>query len=238
MSFDLQRLAAATGLGSAMAEREATTGSARVAKARAFVGSLPTGSRILDIGCGNGWILAPFIGSLRVCGIDGHEEYVRSARAKGIDAEVGDIENLPYDSATFDAVFAGEVIEHTLSPDRFLCGINRVLKPGGVAILTVPNIRTPVGLLMFLVGLPPMFAARYRSSHLRDFTARLIKSALRNNGFEIVRLTGSAFMIPPFGPRLAFLGAAFPSWADHFVILSKKVRDASYDESAEFSGAL
>jgi hypothetical protein len=74
-----------------------------------------------------------------------------------------------------------------------------------------------------------MFAARYRSSHLRDFTAKLVRQALTNNGFKVRDLTGSAFMIPRFGPRLSGLADVFPSWADNFIVRAEKIADATYD---------
>jgi SAM-dependent methyltransferase len=232
--FETQRRAANAASNTGHFCREFAISSARISKARSFIDDLPSGSSILDVGCSDGAMLEPFVGRLEVHGVDASRELVDVANSRGLRAMVADVESLPFDNATFDAVFAGEVIEHTISPDRCLSEINRVLKPLGTLILTAPNIRTPIGVAMLLYGLPPMYAARYRSSHFRDFTARLLKLALRNNGFEVEKFTGSAFMIPKFGPRFARLADVFPSWADNFIVKAIRVAESRYDAEAEF----
>lgn len=233
-AFELQR-AAHQAMSESGAARELRLGNdSRIGKAREFLGALAPGSAILDVGCGDGIVVASLVGSYEFSGVDGDEVQVALARERGINAVVADITNLPFASASFDAAFAGEVIEHTFSPDKFLVEINRVLKPGGTLILTVPNIRTAVGVAMLLCGYAPMFAARYRSCHFRDFTERLIRAALRNNGFEVEGLRGSAFTVPGLGPRFPKLADLLHAWADHFIIRARKVREAVYDLRNEF----
>lgn len=50
-------------------------------------------------------------------------------------------DRVPLDAGTVDAIYANQVIEHIINPIDFLKEIKRVLKPGGTAILTTPNIR-------------------------------------------------------------------------------------------------
>ncbi|KDE14934.1 class I SAM-dependent methyltransferase [Rhodococcus aetherivorans] len=54
-------------------------------------------------------------------------------------AEVGDALALPYDDETFDVVLISEVLEHVPEDDRAIAEFVRVLKPGGVAAVTVPR---------------------------------------------------------------------------------------------------
>ena len=210
----------------------------RVRRAQELVAKLGDGASILDVGCSDGTILAPFVGRLKVHGIDGSDALVEAARAKGILARAGNAEELPYSDGEFDAVFAGEVIEHQLSTDRFLTECNRVLKHGGVAILTIPNIRTPVSIAMMLYGLPPLGSARYRSPHVRDFTAKTARIALANNGFRVDFLTGSAFTIPPFGQRFGALASLLPTWSDNLIIRAVKVRNAVYRQENDVEVSL
>lgn len=210
----------------------------RVRKAQTLLAELDDGARVLDVGCSDGSIMAPFVGRLEVHGVDASEMLVAAAQAKGMLARVGDVEALPYGDGEFDAVFAGEVIEHQLSTDRFLAECNRVLKQGGVTILTIPNIRTPVSLAMMLYGLPPLGSARYRSPHVRDFTAKTARIALRNNGFRVESLMGSAFTLPPFGQRFGMLAALLPTWSDNLIIKAVKIRDVVYHEEHDVEVSL
>ena len=53
---------------------------------------------------------------------------------------VGDVSNgLPWQNEYFDAIFAGEIIEHIIDTDFFLDEINRVLNDKGQVVLTTPN---------------------------------------------------------------------------------------------------
>ncbi|NLV78609.1 MAG: methyltransferase domain-containing protein [Rhodococcus sp.] len=54
-------------------------------------------------------------------------------------AEVGDALALPYDDATFDVVLISEVLEHVPEDERAIAELVRVLRPGGVAAVTVPR---------------------------------------------------------------------------------------------------
>ena len=49
-----------------------------------------------------------------------------------------DGKHLPFDNETFDSLFCSEVLEHIFNPDEILPELNRVLKPGGRALITVP----------------------------------------------------------------------------------------------------
>ena len=52
---------------------------------------------------------------------------------------IGSILDIPFDKNTFDYVICTEVIEHTVNPKQAVKELSRVLKPGGILILTVPN---------------------------------------------------------------------------------------------------
>lgn len=53
--------------------------------------------------------------------------------------EVGDALHMPYDDATFDVVLISEVLEHVPEDARAIAEVVRILKPGGVAAVTVPR---------------------------------------------------------------------------------------------------
>ena len=63
------------------------------------------------------------------------------AKKKGINVKIHDIsKGLPYDSGYFDAIFAGEIIEHMTDDMFFLAECKRILKKNGILLLTTPNL--------------------------------------------------------------------------------------------------
>ncbi|OGB98575.1 methyltransferase type 11 [candidate division KSB1 bacterium RBG_16_48_16] len=60
-------------------------------------------------------------------------------RMKGVDHHV-DLQQLPFDDATYDFVFASHVLEHIPDDEKAICEICRILKPNGIAILPIPII--------------------------------------------------------------------------------------------------
>jgi SAM-dependent methyltransferase len=222
---DFQKLFSVDGVGT---PDEAT--GPRVEKVRRIFAE-SNAKTILDIGCANGAILKPLLGTRELHGVDISEVLVQKANAIGMKALVHDVESgpLPYSNGTFDAVFCGETIEHQVDTDWLLSEINRVLKPGGVIVLTFPNIRTVLSLLMMtFFDIPPMYAARYRASHVRDFTLKTIKMALDKNGFTFRQAVGTAFYFPKIGEFGKGLAEWFPSWSHTSVVVAAKHRDAVY----------
>jgi SAM-dependent methyltransferase len=203
----------------------------RIDKIRNIVAGFKDRMRILDIGCADGSILSPFAKLHELHGVEICDSLVQQANAAGVKAVMHDVEAkaLPYPDKTFNIVFCGETIEHQVDTDWLMAEINRVLKPGGKAILTFPNIRTVLGLGMLLfLDLPPMYAARYRSPHYRDFTLRTMKIVLGNHGFVFDRAVGSAFYLPRIGEFWSGVATFFPSWAHTVVVVASKAKDSTY----------
>jgi SAM-dependent methyltransferase len=100
-------------------------------------------ARILDVGCGDGSGIA-FLESLgwRASGVEIDPVAVQAARARGLDVIEGDMESAGFDDESFDAVTSSHVVEHLHDPRAFLDKIRRVLRPGGVLVITTPNVRS------------------------------------------------------------------------------------------------
>jgi trans-aconitate methyltransferase len=89
------------------------------------------GERILDIGCGDGALTAKIAASgATVVGIDSSPSMVEAARARGLDAQLGNAELLPF-HAEFDAVFSNAALHWVRNQEAMLAGVYRALKPGG-----------------------------------------------------------------------------------------------------------
>lgn len=98
--------------------------------------------RVLDAASGEGYgtaILAA--GEARsVVGVDVDPGAVEHARGRyGLDFEIGDAVELPFDDGAFDLVVSFETIEHVAEPDRALAEFRRVLSDEGTLIISTPN---------------------------------------------------------------------------------------------------
>ncbi|HKZ42949.1 MAG TPA: class I SAM-dependent methyltransferase, partial [Candidatus Hodarchaeales archaeon] len=101
----------------------------------------------LDIGCGDGVTLyKAMLAGGRIIGVDIEYSGLALAR-KQIENRMkqtpklvnSSCYHLPFPDQSFDYVLSVEVIEHLAKPDQFLSEIRRVLRPGGIIVLTTPQ---------------------------------------------------------------------------------------------------
>ena len=107
-----------------------------------FLPHLKPGMAVLDAGCGPGSItlgLAEAVAPGNVTGVDLDARSLEVARKlaaerviQNVTLELHHLRALPYEDATFDAVFMHAVLQHVDEPVRILRELHRVLKPGGV----------------------------------------------------------------------------------------------------------
>ncbi len=102
---------------------------------------VPEGERVLDLGCANGWGTAKVARHYETFGIDPSEEYIEQARRRVPSAHltVGPAEHLPYPDGHFAAVQMLDVLEHVENERAAICEIVRVLRPGGLLVISVPH---------------------------------------------------------------------------------------------------
>lgn len=94
--------------------------------------------RVLDVGCGLGELGERFQNELRahVCAIDISPRMVELSKARGLDARLADVEQLPYPDHDFDCVFAGWVLYHVPDLQRAIAECARVLTSNGALVAT------------------------------------------------------------------------------------------------------
>jgi len=138
-----RRAAAYTGVGTAVDARSAVV--AAVAEARP--------ERVLEVGCGWGelarWIAADVHAA--VVAIDLSPHMVELARSNGVEAEVADVQELPFADRSFDVVVAAWMLYHVPDRDQAVSEIARVLRPGG-RLVAVTNSVLHLHELRELVG--------------------------------------------------------------------------------------
>ena len=102
------------------------------------------GAEVLDAGCGVGYGSA-FLSEAaeRVVGVDRDEPAIAYARARyggpNVEFQVGDVAALDLPDTSFDAVCAFETIEHLDDAGAFVGEVARVLRPGGVFLVSTPR---------------------------------------------------------------------------------------------------
>ncbi len=119
-----------------------------------------------------------------------------------------DGKHLPFDDNTFDSLFCSEVLEHVFNPNEILPELNRVLKPGARALITVP--------FCWNEHEVPFDYARYTSFGITHL--------LGQHGFRVVELKKSG----------NFVRVIFQLWALYFFERLKKFGRAGYAISLFF----
>ena len=122
--------------------------------------------RTLDVGCGS----KPYLHLYRSSEYVGLEIDTPQNRVSKNADYFYDGTEFPFGDVSFDSIVANEVFEHVFNPDQFLNEVARVLKPGGMILMTMPFIWDEHE--------QPWDFARYSSFG--------IKSLLEKHGFEIV----------------------------------------------------
>src|SRR5690242_18121124 len=130
--------------------------------------------RILDVGCGTGANLKMLAACGRAEGVDISPQAIEFCRERGLDSvKLGAIEQLPYESESFDLVTALDVVEHLDDDVLGLREMRRVLRRDGRLLLFVPA-------FMFLWGVQDDV-----SNHRRRYTVLSLLSAVEAAGFSI-----------------------------------------------------
>jgi len=106
-----------------------------------YLQTLPPGSRVLDLGCGNGAMLGTLLDrGWTLVGLDISTSGIKQARKRwpGVRFEVADATGDLGALGQFDAIYSTEVIEHVVLARRFAQNCFRLLKPGGIVVLSTP----------------------------------------------------------------------------------------------------
>lgn len=115
------------------------------------------GRELAEIGSGGGHVLRMFPRA-KITAIDVSDVFLDTARKNlaGYDAKFikGEVDKLDLPSASFDRIICTEVLEHTRDPEAILGALARLLKPAGVAVITVPNDPLIDGLKAFVKKTP------------------------------------------------------------------------------------
>ena len=149
--------------------------------AAALGGAVGPGTDVLDAGCGTGGLLrrlAAAAGDCRFQGLDFSPLACELARERtGLPVTLGSVLALPFGDTTFDAIVSCDVVCQVAEPERALAEFRRVLRPGGVLILTLPAYRW-------------MYSYHDRQvGNLRRYSRGETASLLQGSGFRPLAMT-------------------------------------------------
>jgi len=152
--------------------------------------------KILDIGCGRGL----FLDVMRRGGWDtiGTEFSAKTAsyaiNTYGLKILPGDIIQHKLPAKSFDAININQVLEHLKNPDKVIEESLRLLRKGGLLIVSVPDLRSP----QFTIGKKNWFLLDL-PYHLFHFTEEGLGELLRKNKFKVKHIKRFSLEISPFG---------------------------------------
>lgn len=152
--------------------------------------------RILDVGCGAG-MLGSSLKAERECEVVGVEinphaaEVARRHLDLVLEIDLDEAEDLPLETSSFDCVICADVLEHLRDPERTLRMLARYLRPEGVLVASIPNVRHASALLPLLVHGRWQYQDEgiLDRTHLRFFTSTEVADLLAKAGYR-VRATG------------------------------------------------
>jgi SAM-dependent methyltransferase len=137
----------------------------------------------------------------RAYGIDISEPIVKQARTAfdtgpgarcGLQGAVGDVRELPFRDGSFDAIYSMGTIEHFTDTERAVAEMARVLKPGGRAIVGVPNRHDPF--LRPLLATTLQAVGLYGYGYEKSYSRRALKQMLERAGLSVVAETAILFV--------------------------------------------
>jgi SAM-dependent methyltransferase len=156
---------------------------------------LPAGARVLDAGCGSGRTMVELADyGDQVSGIELSAEAAELARERGVgEVQIGRLEELPWDDATFDLITCLDVIEHIPDDVAALSELRRVARSGAWLLVTVPAYQA-------------LWSRHDEANHhYRRYSRSALRTAARSAGWHIERLSSfnSLLLGPAAAVRLA-----------------------------------
>jgi 2-polyprenyl-6-hydroxyphenyl methylase/3-demethylubiquinone-9 3-methyltransferase len=163
-----------------------------------LAGPLPPGTRVLDVGCGNGFTCGEFLRKgCSTVGIDLSEQGItiaRQAYPEGrfelLGADMNVLANLKEEP--FDLVVSSEVVEHLYDPRSFARGCFAALKPGGRLICTTPYHGYLKNLVLAVAGKWDAHAnPLWDGGHIKLWSRATLGRLLAETGFTNIQFRGA-----------------------------------------------
>lgn len=197
----------------------------------------PTG-KLLDVGCGAGRLLNRM--KKRGWDVEGVDFDAQAAslatKRYGVKTHVGDLSQCQLPSNSFDAITLSQTIEHLYDPNATLLECLRILKPGGLLVMTTPN-PLSIGTTEFSASWRGWEAPR----HLHLFPVETLKHLTEQSGFQVTEAsTYSAGAAVVYRVSKEIQLAKELTWIDQLHLLlwgyKKELREFAAQQTHPFTG--
>jgi methionine biosynthesis protein MetW len=176
---------------------------------RQIIEWVPSGSRVLDVGCASGYVGKILIEAkgCAVTGIEADADAAEEARSCGLSVVEGSLDDARFRASLpggHDVVIAADVLEHLRDPRVAVATLRRCIRPGGMCILAVPNVAT------WHVRAQLFFSGRFEyedtgimdRTHVHFFTWNTFHRLVREQGFVVEATMTEGEEVPLLGTLL------------------------------------
>jgi len=191
-------------------KRRARDRNQRIGKLQKFVNHKV--ENFLDVGCGEGYmLLEAYNKNWQAVGLDITDNRIKEAKIKDIQFVNSNLLSANFPTNHFDCIYLDSVVEHVLDPLDHLLELERILKPGGVAYIGIPNedcLQNDIRKIVYKLKGKADIASKIKpfSSpyHVSGFNKSSLKYAITKASLSILELRN-------FANRAVFLSSKFPS---------------------------
>lgn len=183
-------------------------------------------SVLLDVGCWDGAQTekrAEALNARRLLGIEIFEGPATAAAGRGIEVARIDLESerFPWPDESVDVVVCNQVLEHLKNIWLPMSEMHRVLRPGGYAVLSVPNLASLHNRVLLALGRQPT-SIRVLGPHVRGYTFREFCDLVELDGAYTIEHKRGAGFYPVPSPWSAPLSTLWRSASHTIVVLARK----------------
>lgn len=181
---------------------------------------------LLDVGCWDGEFshrCGAAIGAKRLLGVEVYEEQARRAEQSGLEVARIDLEaeRFPWPDGSVDVVVCNQVLEHLKNIWLPMSEIHRVLRPGGHAILSVPNLASLHNRVLLAFGRQPT-SIQVFGPHVRGYAFHEFCGFVERGGAFAIERRRAAGFYPLLSPWSRPLSALWRGAGHTTIVLARK----------------
>lgn len=168
-------------------ERRQAVARQRLSRIAGLLKRSPGDIHVVDVGCSRGQFVAAAIAAgYKAEGVEPAPRIAEAARAAGVPVHTGLLEEQHFADNSFDALTLFEVIEHLRTPLPLLAECRRVLKPGGILLVSTANAESWTAAAMGARW--DYFDMQKDGGHISFYNPRSMAKIAAAGGFEVARL--------------------------------------------------
>jgi SAM-dependent methyltransferase len=181
---------------------------------------------LLDVGCWDGEFSSrcgSVLGASRILGVEIYEPPAQAAESRGLEVARVDLEaeRFPWPDASIDVIVCNQVLEHLKNIWLPMSEMHRVLRPGGHAVLSVPNLASLHNRALLALGRQPT-SIRVFGPHVRGYTWSEFRMLVERDGAYSIEASRSAGFYPVPSPWSAPLSALWKGAGHTTIVLARK----------------